>query len=335
MDYCYSCRRTLNGALVCPGCGAYAPDIAPPPSAYRGEAEPALTPAPWAPGHDQHGDPHGRHSHGGGPYRDPARGHEAAAAAASLFDEAPGVHGVESADGASDLGGDADDDPAGSDFLFGEAPEHDSVLGPASIAPTLHRGRAARRRQMERWKKNRRRAAAATAVALFGGGVTVASMQSHGGKGSSTTAADAPAAPTSIQTDNASSGTTVHDRAPSTGAPHTGSTGHRPTVRATYPSTDGVASVPSSVIPSGQPVSYTVTKRPAPSTTTAPAPTTTTPPSSTSGSGSGSTTTNSGGTSGSTASTPPSTQQSGSSGSTTTTAPSQQQGLCLLILCVS
>ncbi|MFF0018847.1 hypothetical protein [Streptomyces sp. NPDC005374] len=30
MDYCSSCRRHLNGALACPGCGAYAPDIAPP-----------------------------------------------------------------------------------------------------------------------------------------------------------------------------------------------------------------------------------------------------------------------------------------------------------------
>ncbi|WP_316762971.1 SCO2400 family protein [Streptomyces herbicida] len=30
MDYCSSCRRHLNGALLCPGCGAYAPDIAPP-----------------------------------------------------------------------------------------------------------------------------------------------------------------------------------------------------------------------------------------------------------------------------------------------------------------
>ncbi|WP_326727436.1 hypothetical protein [Streptomyces phaeochromogenes] len=29
MAYCTSCRRHLNGALVCPGCGAYAPDIAP------------------------------------------------------------------------------------------------------------------------------------------------------------------------------------------------------------------------------------------------------------------------------------------------------------------
>ncbi|MFC9912974.1 hypothetical protein [Streptomyces sp. NPDC127197] len=32
MDYCSSCRRHLNGALVCPGCGAYAPDIAPDPA---------------------------------------------------------------------------------------------------------------------------------------------------------------------------------------------------------------------------------------------------------------------------------------------------------------
>ncbi|MFF7451493.1 MULTISPECIES: hypothetical protein [unclassified Streptomyces] len=29
MDYCSTCRRHLNGALACPGCGAYAPDIAP------------------------------------------------------------------------------------------------------------------------------------------------------------------------------------------------------------------------------------------------------------------------------------------------------------------
>lgn len=37
MDYCSSCRRHLNGALVCPGCGACAPDIAP--SAVGGHAD--------------------------------------------------------------------------------------------------------------------------------------------------------------------------------------------------------------------------------------------------------------------------------------------------------
>ncbi|MFH8693414.1 MULTISPECIES: hypothetical protein [unclassified Streptomyces] len=45
MDYCSSCRRHLNGALVCPGCGAYAPDIAP--SAAGGPAASAV-PGPAA-----------------------------------------------------------------------------------------------------------------------------------------------------------------------------------------------------------------------------------------------------------------------------------------------
>lgn len=49
MDYCSSCRRTLNGALVCPGCGAYAPDIAPS-GHHRHSAAPATvasTGATW------------------------------------------------------------------------------------------------------------------------------------------------------------------------------------------------------------------------------------------------------------------------------------------------
>ncbi|MFG1670804.1 hypothetical protein [Streptomyces sp. Y7] len=45
MDYCSSCRRHLNGALVCPGCGAYAPDIAP--SAAGGRAA-SVAPGPAA-----------------------------------------------------------------------------------------------------------------------------------------------------------------------------------------------------------------------------------------------------------------------------------------------
>ncbi|GEC07626.1 hypothetical protein SSP24_52810 [Streptomyces spinoverrucosus] len=47
MDYCSSCRRHLNGALVCPGCGAYAPDIAP--AAVRAEAEPEPVHTPPVP----------------------------------------------------------------------------------------------------------------------------------------------------------------------------------------------------------------------------------------------------------------------------------------------
>ncbi|MEV5381645.1 hypothetical protein [Streptomyces sp. NPDC052721] len=52
MDYCSTCRRHLNGALVCPGCGAYAPDIAPPALTDRlgpgRSAESATTSAPTA-----------------------------------------------------------------------------------------------------------------------------------------------------------------------------------------------------------------------------------------------------------------------------------------------
>ncbi|MGW3647256.1 SCO2400 family protein [Streptomyces sp. NPDC000878] len=53
MDYCSTCRRHLNGALVCPGCGAYAPDIAPlavgtrTPYAATGGAERQASAAPW------------------------------------------------------------------------------------------------------------------------------------------------------------------------------------------------------------------------------------------------------------------------------------------------
>lgn len=64
------------------------------------------------------------------------------------------------------------------------------VLGPASLAPTLHQGRAARRRQRDRWKKSRRRAGVATAVALFGGGVASVAVSSHSAK--APTAAAAP-----------------------------------------------------------------------------------------------------------------------------------------------
>ncbi|MGC0330665.1 hypothetical protein RKD23_003655 [Streptomyces sp. SAI-170] len=49
MDYCSACRRHLNGALVCPGCGAYAPDIAPaavPTPVTRLAPAPAPAPVP-------------------------------------------------------------------------------------------------------------------------------------------------------------------------------------------------------------------------------------------------------------------------------------------------
>lgn len=42
MDYCSDCRRHLNGALACPGCGAYAPSIAP-----LADGTPATVTAGW------------------------------------------------------------------------------------------------------------------------------------------------------------------------------------------------------------------------------------------------------------------------------------------------
>ncbi|WP_328773853.1 SCO2400 family protein [Streptomyces sp. NBC_00286] len=127
MDYCSSCHRHLNGALVCPGCGAYAPDIAPP--AVEGHAlstttETAVTGAsPWFTA--------SRTRHG-----------------SDLRDEAAGGDGTD------------------------EVP-HTGSSGGLEAAP---QGRAARRRQLARWKKNKRRAVVATAVALVGGGLTLAAL---------------------------------------------------------------------------------------------------------------------------------------------------------------
>ncbi|MGW4047338.1 SCO2400 family protein [Streptomyces sp. NPDC004721] len=131
MDYCSSCRRHLNGALVCPGCGAYAPDIAPPAVGGCSESAPAMASA--APATTA--------------YRDTA-----------------------TADTWHDT------------LLDGEAESSDSTSVAPHVAadvedvPPVRQGRAARRRQLVRWKKNKRRAAIASTVALVGGGLTVAMM---------------------------------------------------------------------------------------------------------------------------------------------------------------
>ncbi|MFD7439743.1 hypothetical protein [Streptomyces sp. NPDC059909] len=59
-------------------------------------------------------------------------------------------------------------------------------------AASTGQGRAARRRQLARWKKNRRRALAATAVALVGGGLTVAALPNGRPSTSHTHAAPPP-----------------------------------------------------------------------------------------------------------------------------------------------
>jgi hypothetical protein len=121
MDYCSTCRRHLNGALVCPGCGAYAPDIAPLAVQRPAPAAETVT-APWqSPAHLWH---------------DKNSGAEEA----------------------------------------GEAPQEHPYDGPDAPAAPAPMGRAARRRQRERWKKTQRRALVATAVALVGGGLSAVAM---------------------------------------------------------------------------------------------------------------------------------------------------------------
>ncbi|MBC2865992.1 hypothetical protein H1R13_13625 [Streptomyces mexicanus] len=166
MDYCTTCRRHLNGALVCPGCGAYAPDIAP-----NATADSAT---PYAPG-----------------------------PAADALTAAYPVHASGPAPTLTDGFAPAYTDDLAPSHTDG--PEEASVAGPA-VAGAAHGtpagsqrpGRAARRRQRARWQKTQRRALVATAVALVGGGLTVASMDRH----TADRAQAAPAAPLAPHTDS-------------------------------------------------------------------------------------------------------------------------------------
>jgi hypothetical protein len=301
---------------VCPGCGAYAPDIDPATGAYQpGYHLPA--------GHSEFA-PTGQAA--------PAR-----YVPAGFTPTEPSA---------------ADEDP----------PE--SPLGPPSIAPTLHHGRAARRRQMERWKKHRRRAGVAAAVALFGGGVTGAAMQSHGSAKGGTVAGSPHDTVTlqslqSLQSSNSRTGGPSSADGHNAAAPghHTAATPLHgtaagtpslPTVRATH----GVADSGGTAPIAGGPLSVQAAHiQPVPSTSA------TVPSSGTRGTSTGSTTgtdtgsttdTNAGSTTGTNAgSTDPggSTTANPSAGSTTNSTPppattspsqppSQQSGLCVLVLCI-
>ncbi|WP_327344580.1 hypothetical protein [Streptomyces europaeiscabiei] len=194
MDYCTSCRRHLNGALVCPGCGAYAPDIAPatidsrvapsrptgttagsvmiplPPTTPAAPMVPTLPVATWGYGATDGGWPDGPVADEPAADGSTADGFTADGFAADGFaadgfttagfttaGSASGIRGVEmeaDADAVADMDVDVD------------------VEG----VPAAPQGRAARRRQVARWKKNQRRAVVATAVALVGGGLTVLGM---------------------------------------------------------------------------------------------------------------------------------------------------------------
>ncbi|MCX5110952.1 hypothetical protein OOK13_20855 [Streptomyces sp. NBC_00378] len=258
MDYCSSCRRTLNGALVCPGCGAYAPDIAPS-GHHRHSAAPATIASAGA----------GR----------PAQEFPEQAAhpdSAHCFDF-----------GFADDTPDAPDAPAA------------STTSSTSAMPTTQ-GRAARRRQLARWKKHRRRAVLASTVALVGGGLTLAVLPSS----RPSTGHDAQAAATAPEPR-----ATAPDRAdaPGTGtdnATETDSSSTRPSTRApqssgtdTHPATTSGSSRRITVavstartkrtrlpVVAARPASATTPKpRTTPATaetpaTSAPAPGTTTPP---------------------------------------------------------
>ncbi|KUN79784.1 hypothetical protein AQJ66_27910 [Streptomyces bungoensis] len=74
-----------------------------------------------------------------------------------------------------------DDAPAEAAATAADGAPRFQPSGDVDGAPPAPRGRAARRRQLARWKKNKRRAAVATAVALVGGGLTLASMDRQSG----------------------------------------------------------------------------------------------------------------------------------------------------------
>ncbi|MEU3934820.1 hypothetical protein AB0E85_22730 [Streptomyces sp. NPDC029044] len=146
MDYCSSCRRHLNGALVCPGCGAYAPDIDPRAVDARPGPAPASAMAPGGPATWEYPAATGTWHDG------------------TLWDEtrARSYEGPGSPEEYDSPDTEAD-------------PDTDTTEG----FEARPQGRAARRRQLARWKKNQRRAVVATAVALVGGGLTVAAMNGN------------------------------------------------------------------------------------------------------------------------------------------------------------
>ncbi|MGW7523358.1 SCO2400 family protein [Streptomyces sp. NPDC054783] len=284
MDYCSSCRRHLNGALVCPGCGAYAPDIAPP------------------------------------------RTHAGVTAAPLAADTWFGA-GQPAAEPSADLADTATDAP------------------PADVtdAPRAPQGRAARRRQLARWKKNQRRAVVATAVALVGGGLTLASLdRGNGGKAQAATAPDhrsmgltedpsaAPSSPPSTPAPPAA----THRHAPATPAAQT------PAVNA--PRQQSLAPAPRTAQSAGHP--HTAAAAPQPAAPAAAQPRSTAPSSSgtstgtSSGTGAGTGTSTGTGSSG-TASQPTSSTGTGSGTSTSPTSPTSPSStsshqLCLVLVCL-
>ncbi|KUN10467.1 hypothetical protein AQI95_01750 [Streptomyces yokosukanensis] len=307
MDYCSSCRRHLNGALVCPGCGAYAPDIAPP-GTHGSRPEPSSLFADQGPTA-----PHTSHA-----------SHADQGWFATASPSAP------AADGWFDTGNPHSEVSTASPAEFADASPVD-----VTDAPSAPRGRAARRRQMARWKKNQRRAVVATAVALVGGGLTLASMDR--GSGGRAQAATAP--------DNRSMGltedpSTAPSRPASTATPP--ATAHRhtpaaPTARTTVanvPHQQTLAATPRPAVPHTD--SATVASHPTAST--APAAAATPQPRSTAPASSSGTaaqpTPSTGGTTSTGADTGTGSTGGGSSASAPASASTSPTQLCLVLICL-
>ncbi|MFD3564714.1 hypothetical protein ACFWVU_34395 [Streptomyces sp. NPDC058686] len=338
MDYCSSCRRTLNGALVCPGCGAYAPDIAPPTTTSFQSTVP-------------------RSSH--------AAGSASSASSSSLFGISPAAdrgHGGGSAVAAGASGSYAGSGSYAEPFddfdAFSTAKAFDvadaggeAAVGSADVSAPVassQTGRAARRRKLAQWKKNKRRAVAATAVAIVGGGLTIAALPND----ASPDRTHASAAPDPVATSPAlantdSSTDTPDDRASRSGSDRSHkSTGPRHARPATAPAPA------TSTASTGAPRHAAPARTAAPHTDSAPAATHTAPAPQTSspapagqsgggtatGSGSGTATGSGSGTSTGSGSGTGSGSSGGDQATTPAPAPStaSPQPVCVLgILCIS
>ncbi|MFI9076163.1 hypothetical protein ACIGW8_06620 [Streptomyces sioyaensis] len=131
-------------------------------------------------------------------------------------------------------------------------------------------GRAARRRQLARWKKYRRRAAAATALALVGGGLTASLLQNKPATGhAQAAAAPDPTDAATPRTMNSSASSKEPDGHPSRhhdNRPSRGSASRHPTVAST-PSAAPTSRPPATTAPAPR---HPAAPRATPHTTSAP-----------------------------------------------------------------
>jgi hypothetical protein len=207
------------------------------------------------------------------------------------------------------------------------APADEIAADSAEVAPSAAQGRAARRRQLARWKKNKRRAAVATAVAIVGGGLTVASLDRHAAD-----RAQAATAPENNPAGSAQKPTVEQTRPASTPPP-----GRHRSAHPTPPAQPLPVNTPhqqSATAPDR--TSPTITH---PDAATTPRPATTSAPKARSASpATGSATTGDTGTTAQQPSTPASTKTSGSGSGTSQTSPSpaatSPSELCLLVVCL-